>query len=97
MFSQRFLTIYSGVVTLAFASVVLLGAREPATNAQFDQITVHRINVVEPDGTTRYLTGDEFHRPAHVVQRRAGDDAGLLVAGGDPVAVEGCSAGAHGS
>ncbi len=61
--SQKFLTVYSGVVTLAFASVVLLGARKPAANAQFDQITVHRINIVEPDGTTRMVLADKAEFP----------------------------------
>jgi len=61
--SQKFLTIYSGTLTLAFAGVVLIGARKPAPNASFDQITVHRINVIEPDGTTRMVLSDKAEFP----------------------------------
>ena len=63
MSSQNFLTIYSGIVTLAFACVVLLGARRPAPSADFDQITVRRINIVEPDGTTRMVLADRAEFP----------------------------------
>lgn len=60
---QKFLAAYSGVLTLAFLSSVLLGARRPEANASFDQITVHRINVVEPDGTTRLVISDRAEFP----------------------------------
>jgi len=60
---QKFLVVYSGVVTVAFASVVLVGARKPLGNAQFDQITVRRINIVEPDGTTRMVLADRAEFP----------------------------------
>ncbi|WP_052313351.1 hypothetical protein [Terriglobus roseus] len=61
--SRQFFAIYSGAVTLAFAGVVLLGARRPAQNTSFDQITVHRINVVEPDGTTRMVLSNNAEFP----------------------------------
>lgn len=61
--TQKFLVVYSGVLTIALASVVLLGARRPASNADFDQITVHRINIVEPDGTTRMVLSDKAEFP----------------------------------
>ncbi len=61
--SQKFLAIYSGVLTLAFVSAVLLGASKPSSNASFDQITVHRINIVEPDGTTRMVISDNAEFP----------------------------------
>ncbi len=60
---QNFLAIYSGVLTVAFTSVVLLGARKSESNASFDQITVHRINVIEPDGTTRLVISDKAEFP----------------------------------
>ncbi len=38
------------------------GARKPA-NTSFDQITVHRINIVEPDGTTRMVLSNHAEFP----------------------------------
>jgi hypothetical protein len=60
--AQRLLTIYSGFITLAFAGVLLIGARKPS-DASFDQITVHRINVIEPDGTMRMVLSDKAEFP----------------------------------
>ena len=81
--SQRFLAIYSGVLTVVFAVTVICGFAAPR-NQTFDQITVHRINFAEPDGTPRliisdraefpgaYMRGKEYPRP----DRR--DAAGML-------------------
>jgi hypothetical protein len=60
---QRFLAVYSSLLTLSFAWVVLVGARNSATSASFDQITVHRINVIEPDGTTRMVVSNNAEFP----------------------------------
>lgn len=60
---QRLLVIYSGVLTLAFAGTVLMGAASSARRATFDQITVHRINVVEPDGTLRMVLSNAANAP----------------------------------
>ncbi|MGA2633647.1 MAG: hypothetical protein ABSF16_05380 [Terracidiphilus sp.] len=60
---QKLLTAYSGILTIAFASVILLGARRSPSNASFDQITVHRINITEPDGTTRMVLSDKAEFP----------------------------------
>lgn len=61
--SQRLLVIYSGVLTLAFAGTVLMGATSSARRDTFDQITVHRINVAEPDGTLRMVISDAAEAP----------------------------------
>jgi hypothetical protein len=68
--SQKFLAIYSGVVTLTFAATVLLGARKPLANAVFDQITVHRMNIIEPDGTTRMVLADRAEFPGVFLKGR---------------------------
>jgi hypothetical protein len=60
---QKLLTVYSGILTIAFVSVILLGARKPPSNASFDQITVHRMNIVEPDGTVRMVISDQAEFP----------------------------------
>ena len=80
---QRCLAIYSGVLTSVFAVTVLCGFAALRSQS-FDQLTVHRINIVEPDGTPRlnisdraefpgmFMRGKEYPRP----DRR--DVAGLL-------------------
>lgn len=67
----RFLQVYSAVLTVVFvattawnfwpASRRVFGAEEH--HVDFDQLTVHRINVVEPDGTTRLVISDKAEFP----------------------------------
>lgn len=57
--SQRFLAIYSGVLTLAFATTILAGFAAEKEKTSFAEITVQRINVVEPDGTLRMVISDK--------------------------------------
>jgi hypothetical protein len=60
--SERYLAWYSGVVTLAFAAVVLTGA-SAARSEKFDQIDVQRINVREADGTLRMVVSNSALAP----------------------------------
>ena len=81
--NPRFLAVYSGLLTLVFAAVVIFGA-SALRNRTFGTITARRINIVEPDGTVRltisnradfpgaWNRGKEFPRP----DRR--DAAGML-------------------
>ena len=70
MFSQRFLFIYSGVLTAAFAVSMLVGfTRSPI--ATFDEINVQRINVREPDGTLRMVISDSAKLPGVIVKGKA--------------------------
>lgn len=51
---------FSGAMTAAIvigATVFLTGAKDGPVKAQFDEITVGRINIVEPDGTKRSSPG----------------------------------------
>lgn len=57
MFGQRFLVVYSGVLTAIFAVSMLTGFSKSASGS-FDEINVHRINVREPDGTLRMVITD---------------------------------------
>jgi hypothetical protein len=59
---QRFLAIYSGVLTIVFAVTVLCGFAA-LRNQSFDQLTVHRINFVEPGGTPRLIISDRAEFP----------------------------------
>jgi hypothetical protein len=65
---QRFLTIYSGVLTLICAAVVVSGFSRASKTEAFDQITVHRINVVEPDGTLRLVISNRDQLPGIIVR-----------------------------
>lgn len=66
----RFLAAYSAVLTLAFIATVAMDfaahRERPVLGAErhdFDQLTVHRINVVEPDGTPRLVISDKAEFP----------------------------------
>lgn len=67
----RFLQLYSAVLTVVFVATtawnVWTGPRRVSGAEQhhvdFDQLTVHRINVVEPDGTTRLVISDKAEFP----------------------------------
>lgn len=60
--AQRFLVVYSGVLTLAFAATVLMAVKSSRPR-RFDEITVQRINVVEPDGTLRMVVSNHARLP----------------------------------
>lgn len=64
---QRFLVIYSGVLTIVFAASALMGfSRRPA--AKLDELNVHRINVREPDGTLRMVIADSAKLPGVIIK-----------------------------
>lgn len=48
--SQRFLAIYSGILTVVFAATILTGFAQEQRKASFEQLDVQRINIVGPDG-----------------------------------------------
>ena len=77
--NQRFLVIYSAVVTLAFGVTVLCGFAAGPKKTAFDQIDVHRINIVEPDGAVRMVISDKADFPGSFVK-------GKEIARGDRVA-----------
>lgn len=47
--STRWIVLYAGIVTVLLALTAV--TRGAPGNAKFDEITVHRINIVEPDVT----------------------------------------------
>lgn len=81
--SQKFLAVYSGVLTVAFVVTVICGFAAPR-NETFDQITVHRINFVEPDGTPRLIISNRAEFPGAYVHGKEyprldrSDVAGML-------------------
>jgi len=65
--AQRFLIIYSGMLTLAFGVVVLAGAAATKLS-KFDTIDVQRINVREPDGTLRMTISGAKRLPGWIAR-----------------------------
>jgi hypothetical protein len=63
---QRLLLIYAVVSTSVVSVLLLTGAATPKT--AFDEITVHRINVVEPDGTLRMVISNQAKLPGVIVR-----------------------------
>jgi len=66
--NQRFLAIYSGILTVVFAVTVLSGFALWNKTANFDQINARRINIVEPDGTLRMVISDHAKLPGIIVR-----------------------------
>lgn len=64
--AQHYLAAYAGVLTLAFAAVVLTGAKE-TRRARFDEIDVQRINLREPDGTLRMVISNLARQPGLIM------------------------------
>src|SRR5580692_8278445 len=60
--SPRFLAVYSGVLTITFA-IVVLGGAAIVRNQTFGIITARRINIVEPDGTVRLTISNRADFP----------------------------------
>jgi hypothetical protein len=67
-FGQRFLVIYSGVLTAVFAVSMLSGFVAAPKKASLEQLDVQRINLVEPDGTLRMVISDKARFPGFIVK-----------------------------
>ncbi len=79
---QRFLEIYSGVLTAVFA-ISVLGGFANSRKTTFDEIDVRRINIVEPDGTLRMVISDKAEFPGSFIKgkeiaRPDRQDTGML-------------------
>jgi hypothetical protein len=60
-----FLSVYAGLLTLAFLGGAVYGNDKRANAA--DEITVQRINIVEPDGTPRLIISNHARLPGVLV------------------------------
>jgi hypothetical protein len=67
--TQQVLVVYSAVLSTAFAVFMLTGAKAPRTQS-FDEIQVHRINVVESDGTLRMVISNRDRLPGVIIKAR---------------------------
>lgn len=69
--SNRFLSIYSSLLTLVFAIFLSSGLSTRNKPVEtFDQINVHRINVMEPDGTLRMVISNHAQLPGIITRGR---------------------------
>jgi hypothetical protein len=81
---SRYLVAYSAVVTLAFVIAAYCGFVNPQRVAEFDRIRVHRIDVVEPDGTERLIVSNRTDYPGSFIHGKEiarpdrNDAAGML-------------------
>jgi hypothetical protein len=66
-FGQQVLVVYSAVLSTALGVVLLAGARSAPSRA-FDEIRVHRIDVVEPNGTLRLVLSNHASLPGVIVK-----------------------------
>ena len=66
-FVQKVLLGYASLTSTILLGVILLGARQPK-NAFFDELHVQRIDVVEPDGTTRMVISNKSRLPPVVIK-----------------------------
>jgi len=65
---QRFLIIYSGVLTAVFAVTVLSGFVISPRSMTLEQLDVQRINVREPDGTLRLVISNAAKEPGIIIK-----------------------------
>lgn len=66
--SQRFLAIYSGILTAVFAITVLGGFVAEKEKTEFKELSVQRLNIVEPDGTLRMVISDKAQFPGIIIK-----------------------------
>jgi hypothetical protein len=71
----QFLTVYSTVLSTVFAIVILTGASGHRQQF-FDEIQVHRIDVVEPNGTLRMVIADKDRLPPVIIKGKEHPEMG---------------------
>lgn len=66
-FSQQILLIYSTVLSTIFGVIMLTGSASHRAQS-FDEIQVHRIDIVEPDGTLRMVISNRSRLPGVIIK-----------------------------
>ena len=84
----QFLVVYSATITVVFLVTTCINFARPVHGADktvnFDRIQVHRIDVVEPDGTPRLIISDRAEYPGsffhgkEIARPDRSDSAGML-------------------
>jgi hypothetical protein len=65
---KRVVAAYCAGIVTAFAAIATGSAIGEARKVAFDEIDVHRINIVEPDGTLRLAISDKAEFPGMIVK-----------------------------
>lgn len=66
--SNRFLAVYSGILTVVFAATMLTGFASKAGKTSFEEMDVQRINLVESDGTLRMVISNKTLCPGIIIK-----------------------------
>jgi hypothetical protein len=98
--SPRLLLIYNIILTAVLGAILLARVASAAPKpGAFDEITVHRINVVEPDGTLRMVISNHAKLPGIIIRgkERAFDrpQAGMIFYNDDASETGGLIFGGH--
>ena len=72
---QKVLLGYASLTSTVLLGLVLLGAKQPH-NATFDELHVQRVDVVEPDGTTRMVLSNKSRLPPVVIKGKEHPEMG---------------------
>jgi len=78
---QRFLVVYSGVLTIAFVAAMLSGFAQTNKKLVVEELEVQRINVKEPDGTLRLIVSNAAKAPGIIIKAKEYPHPNRRVAG----------------
>ncbi len=71
---QKILGIYSAIVSTTLLAVLLMGAKSRVSD--FDEIRIHRMDVVEPDGTLRMVISNKDRLPPVIIKGKERPEMG---------------------
>ncbi len=71
---QKALLIYSSVISTVLLASLLMGAKSQPRS--FDEISVHRLNVTEPDGTLRMVISNKDRLPPVIIKGKERPEMG---------------------
>jgi hypothetical protein len=73
-FMQKGLIIYSCAISTVVLALTLMGAKTQPK--QFDEISVHRLDITEPDGTLRMVISDKDRLPPVIIKGKERPEMG---------------------
>ena len=71
---QKGLIIYSSIISTALLASLLMGAKTQPK--RFDEISVHRLNITEPDGTLRMVISNKDRLPPVIIKGKERPEMG---------------------